>query len=339
MSFFKINILSGLQLSSSVHSTLIITCVALANFHLFTCRRWRYWISINSEKKTNRWVKWNKEFIQQRSKRLEFEKSVKKKYQSLLDNGCSESGEGKFKVQSIVKTVQDLNQCLVIQPRLISLLPLPSPAGEGNRNIHSVNAQQSQRQHQSGSYFVQSGSAPKNANDNSDTLSDSKLLNLQLLSSAATTIANTTSCQFEPLATSPFTAVNILTSFTNPASDNSNMVVNVNIDVVINMNMESIRGVFQLPHSTGKAVKLCVFCEDDLASDMIKAGATFAGEHTIIERVMKGAIKFDKCITTNEFMPRIIKLGKVLGPQGLMPNKRSGTIVANLIVSLVDIAN
>lgn len=144
--------------------------------------------------------------------------------------------------------------------------------------------------------------------------------------------APSTDMMVKYLATSPFTAVQILNSLHSPALKNSELPVVIHLDVVIDMKRESLRGMLNLPYSIGSKVRLLVFCSDDAAPAMIEAGADLAGENSVIEKIMRGQIGFDKCITTTEFMPKILKLAKILGPKKLMPNKRSGTIVSNLMV-------
>ncbi len=93
---------------------------------------------------------------------------------------------------------------------------------------------------------------------------------------------------------------------------------------------QTVRGVVGLPNGTGKKVTVAVFARDKKADEAKKAGAQIVGAEELIEQVSKGEINFDKCIATPDMMPLLGKVAKVLGPKGLMPNPKLGTVSENV---------
>ena len=88
----------------------------------------------------------------------------------------------------------------------------------------------------------------------------------------------------------------------------------------------NIRTVVNLPGGTGKKIKVAVVCEDSKSDEAKKAGADIVGSDEFIERIKTGEMNFDKLICTPSMMIKLSKLGKVLGPKGLMPNPKLGTV-------------
>ena len=98
----------------------------------------------------------------------------------------------------------------------------------------------------------------------------------------------------------------------------------------------NIRSVVNLPGGTGKKVKVAVVCEDAKSSDAKSAGADIVGSDDLIEKIKNGEINFEKLICTPSMMIKLSKLGKVLGPKGLMPNPKLGSVTENLKTAISD---
>ena len=93
---------------------------------------------------------------------------------------------------------------------------------------------------------------------------------------------------------------------------------------------QNVRGVVALPNGTGKSVRVAVFAKGPKAEEAQKAGADVVGADDLAEKVQAGEIDFDRCIATPDMMPVVGRLGKVLGPRGLMPNPKLGTVTADV---------
>ena len=93
---------------------------------------------------------------------------------------------------------------------------------------------------------------------------------------------------------------------------------------------QQLRTSLVLPNGTGKSLRIAVFTEPDYVSEALALGATVAGADDSIEEMSAGKLDFDLLITTPQLMPKLAKLGRVLGPKGLMPSPKSGTVTTNL---------
>ncbi|MDA8231461.1 MAG: 50S ribosomal protein L1 [Magnetospirillum sp.] len=108
------------------------------------------------------------------------------------------------------------------------------------------------------------------------------------------------------------------------------------IEIALNLGVDPrhadqmVRGVVELPHGTGKSVRVAVFAKGDKAEEARKAGAELVGAEDLAEQIQGGVMDFDRCIATPDMMGVVGRLGKVLGPRGLMPNPKLGTVTANV---------
>ena len=108
------------------------------------------------------------------------------------------------------------------------------------------------------------------------------------------------------------------------------------IEIALNLGVDPrhsdqmVRGAVSLPNGTGKTVCVAVFAKDVKADEAKEAGADIVGGDDLAETVSKGKIEFDRCVATPDMMSVVGKLGKILGPRGLMPNPKLGTVTNNI---------
>jgi large subunit ribosomal protein L1 len=108
------------------------------------------------------------------------------------------------------------------------------------------------------------------------------------------------------------------------------------IEVAMNLGVDPrhadqmVRGVVSLPNGSGRSVRVAVFARGPKADEARAAGADVVGAEDLVEKVQGGAIDFDRCIATPDLMPLVGRLGKVLGPRGMMPNPKVGTVTMDV---------
>ena len=108
------------------------------------------------------------------------------------------------------------------------------------------------------------------------------------------------------------------------------------IEIAMSLNVDPrhadqmVRGVVQLPNGTGKTVRIAVFAKDAKADEARAAGADLVGAEDLAEKIQAGEMDFDRCIATPDMMAVVGRLGKVLGPRGLMPNPKLGTVTPDV---------
>ena len=124
---------------------------------------------------------------------------------------------------------------------------------------------------------------------------------------------------------------------------NSKTKFDESVDVSLRVNLKqskggdfSLRTIIKLPNGSGKKEKIAVLCEPDKISDSKKSGADIVGSDDLIENIANGKLDFTKLICTPAMMAKIGKHGKVLGPKGLMPNPKLGTVSNDIIKSVKD---
>ncbi len=121
---------------------------------------------------------------------------------------------------------------------------------------------------------------------------------------------------------------------------NANAKFDETVEVALNLGVDPrhadqmVRGVVSLPNGTGKTVRVAVFAKGDKADAALAAGADIVGADDLAERIQGGNIDFDRVIATPDMMAVVGRLGKVLGPRGLMPNPKLGTVTADVAAAV-----
>ncbi|WP_456434268.1 50S ribosomal protein L1 [Thermosulfuriphilus sp.] len=115
------------------------------------------------------------------------------------------------------------------------------------------------------------------------------------------------------------------------------------VDVAVNLGVDPrqadqmIRGSVVLPHGTGKAPRVAVFAKGEKAKEAEEAGADVVGAEDLIKKIQEGWLEFDKAVATPDMMPLVGRIGKILGPRGLMPNAKTGTVTFDVAKAVKEI--
>ena len=128
-----------------------------------------------------------------------------------------------------------------------------------------------------------------------------------------------------------------LAKATNPARFDATVEVAFRLGVDPRRADQIVRGTVSLPHGTGKIVRVAVFAEGEAARQAEEAGADVVGGRELVERVQGGFLDFDAAVAVPEMMGQVGRLGRILGPRGLMPNPRAGTVTPDVGKAVADI--
>ncbi len=127
-----------------------------------------------------------------------------------------------------------------------------------------------------------------------------------------------------------------LTDAVKSVQEFSNTKFDETVEICMNLGVDPkhsdqiVRGMVQLPNGTGKTIRVAVFARDAKADEAKKAGADIVGAEDLMESIQKGNMDFDRVIATPDMMPLVGRLGQVLGPKGLMPNPKLGTVTPDV---------
>ena len=132
----------------------------------------------------------------------------------------------------------------------------------------------------------------------------------------------------------PAEAVALVKGF-EPAKFDETVEVHIRTGLNVRHADEQLRGTIALPHGLGKEVTIAVFAKGDKAREAEEAGADYVGADDLAERVEEGLTDFDVAIATPDMMPVVGKLGRILGPQGKMPNPKVGTVTMDVAKAVV----
>jgi large subunit ribosomal protein L1 len=125
-------------------------------------------------------------------------------------------------------------------------------------------------------------------------------------------------------------AIDTLKKFKAPKFDQTiNVCMHLNVDT--KQADQNLRGAISLPKGIGKSKRVVAFCQSDVAADAIKAGAVKAGAEDLVAEIEKGWMDFDVAVASPDMMRVVSKLGKVLGPKGLMPSPKAGTVTPQVV--------
>ncbi|MFC4565206.1 50S ribosomal protein L1 [Nocardiopsis mangrovi] len=127
------------------------------------------------------------------------------------------------------------------------------------------------------------------------------------------------------------------------AKDTSGVKFDATVEVALRLGVDPrkadqmVRGTVNLPHGTGKTARVLVFATGDRAEQARAAGADYVGDDDLVEEIQKGFLDFDAVVATPDLMGKVGRLGRVLGPRGLMPNPKTGTVTPDVAKAVTEI--
>jgi large subunit ribosomal protein L1 len=119
-----------------------------------------------------------------------------------------------------------------------------------------------------------------------------------------------------------------------PTKFDQTLEVAINLGLDVRQSDQQVRGTVPMPNGLGKTIRVAVFAKGEKAKEAEKAGAELVGAEDLAEKIEKGESGFDRCIATPDMMAVVGKLGKVLGPRGLMPNPKLGTVTMDVVAAV-----
>ena len=125
-------------------------------------------------------------------------------------------------------------------------------------------------------------------------------------------------------------ALKLVREFASSGKSDQTIEIAMNLGVDPRHSDQMVRGVVSLPHGTGKSMKVAVFAKDAKAEEAKQSGADFVGSDDLMTEIQNGKMDFDRVIATPDMMGLVGRLGKVLGPRGLMPNPKLGTVTVDI---------
>ncbi len=123
----------------------------------------------------------------------------------------------------------------------------------------------------------------------------------------------------------------------NTANFNASVDVHIRLGVDPRKADHALRGTVTLPHGTGKVKRVVVFCTDDKVDEALAAGADYAGLDELVTKISGGWFDFDVAIAQPNVMAKVGRIGRALGPRGLMPNPKTGTVTPNIAAAVADV--
>ncbi|MBI1300326.1 MAG: 50S ribosomal protein L1 [Alphaproteobacteria bacterium] len=131
-------------------------------------------------------------------------------------------------------------------------------------------------------------------------------------------------------------AVKLLKEFAKDSKFDETVEIAMNLGVDPKHADQQVRGMVSLPNGTGASVRVAVFAKDAKAEEAKKAGADLVGAEDLVEKIQSGTIDFDRCIATPDMMGLVGRVAKVLGPKGMMPNPKLGTVTPDVAKAVKD---